>query len=291
MRRQTRLWILVVILAALVAVFARVESQRESEGAGIRELWNEASDTVRARTAPKNTCPVCGHRSVFGPAGRIPRPRARCNVCGTLERHRLLYLYLQRKTNFFHERLDVLHFSPAPGLVRAFKQQANLYYVTSEYDRPADLQLDLTQLDLPDESWDVILCYHVFEHIPADRKGMSEMFRVLRPGGWAVVQVPVREEPETLEDPNVTTAEERIRLYGQDDHVRYYGWKDFADRLEQAGFEVSIERFGRELSAAEIEEYRLDPDERIYVLRKPGRIEAKVKPPADELVPTTSDES
>jgi ubiquinone/menaquinone biosynthesis C-methylase UbiE len=135
------------------------------------------------------------------------------------------------------------------------------------------LQLDLTRLTLPDESWDVVICYHVFEHIPDDRAAMREMYRVLKPGGWAVVQVPVRDVPETLEDPTVQTAEERVRLFGQRDHVRYYGWRDFADRLEDAGFEVTIERFGRELSAEDVKTYALNPNERIYHLRKPASAE------------------
>lgn len=271
MQPRARLWSLVTVLVALVGLLLYLESRGLGPRSKIREIRAAMSAGAPQHAAVLNTCPVCGQRSVFGPAGRIPRPGARCNRCGTLERHRQLYLYLQRKTDLFRDEFSVLHFSPARGLARRLKTQANLHYVTSEYDKPADLQLDLTRLDLPDESWDVILCYHVFEHIPDDRAGMREMFRVLKPGGLAVVQVPVREEPDTLEDLAVITDEERVRLYGQADHVRYYGWKDFADRFEEVGFEVTIERFGHELSPEEVREYALDPNERIYLLRKPAR--------------------
>jgi SAM-dependent methyltransferase len=97
---------------------------------------------------------------------------------------------------------------------------------------------------------------------------MRELFRVVKPGGWAVLQVPLREEPDSIEDPTVETNEERDDRFGQWDHVRYYGWQDFADRLTEAGFDVHIERPGRELSDDAIHQYALSRDERIYIARK-----------------------
>lgn len=114
-----------------------------------------------------------------------------------------------------------------------------------------------------------MIAYHVLEHIPDDRRAMREMFRVLKPGGWAAVQVPIRDAPDTYEDASVDTDEERTEKFGQFDHVRHYGWQDFADRLTQAGFAVTIERFGHELSDSAIKEFALDRDEHIYLLRKP----------------------
>ncbi len=190
-----------------------------------------------------------------------------------MARHRLLYLYLSERTRLFADRLSLLHFSPEPGLSAVFKARRNLRYATSwdQPDRPADFHLDLTKLAQPDESWDVMIAYHVFEHIPRTIvPECGKCSRVLKPGGFAVLQVPVRDEPDSLEDP---TADEQTRVtkFLQFDHVRYYGWKDFADRLTEAGFDVQIERYGLDLSPDLIREYGLDHTERIYIARKPRK--------------------
>jgi SAM-dependent methyltransferase len=218
-----------------------------------------------------NTCPICLQTTFFVPAGDPPRARAGCPYCGSLERHRLLYLYLRQRTALFRDQLSVLHFSPERGLREVLENRKNLKYASSWYepDRPADFHLDLTALALPDNSWDVLIVYHILEHIPDDRKAMREMFRVLKPGGWAVVQVPVLEQEETREDPTATTPQQRLEKFGNEDHVRFYGWKDFADRLAAAGFQVTIERFGQDLSDSTVREFALDRNERIYLLRKP----------------------
>lgn len=275
MRSNTRLWFLLAALfASGVAFYAAY-----SRGPGFRARMQEArADLIELSGSPEqamNTCPICGRKSVFRAYGKTSRPRAKCPVCGALERHRLLYLYLKLKTNLFKDQLSVLHFSPERGLSAVLRSQKNLKYATSWYeaDRRADYHLDLTKLDLPDESWDVMICYHILEHIPDDRQAIREMFRVLKPGGWAVVQVPVREQPDTLEDPAIVTPEQRDEAYGQADHVRFYGWKDFAERFEAAGFEVTIERFGRELNEDAVREFALMRDERIYLVRKPNRPE------------------
>jgi len=222
----------------------------------------------------RNTCPICLQTVTFVPAGEpVRRPFAGCPYCGSLERHRMLYLFLRQKTNLFRDQLSVLHFSPEPGLGGVLAAQRNLNYATSWYetDREADFHLDLTNLALPENSWDVLIVYHILEHISDDRKAMREMFRVLKPGGWAAVQVPTREAPDTLEDPRVVDPKERAEKFGNADHVRYYGWRDFADRLTQAGFQVTIERLGHELSDSAIREFALDRDERIYLVKKPFR--------------------
>lgn len=223
--------------------------------------------------AERNTCPICLQTVTFVAAGDpTPRPRAGCPSCGSLERHRLLYLYLRQKTDLFRAPLSVLHFSPEKGLGGALAAQKHLHYATAWYepDRAADYHLDLTKLALPDNSWDVLIVYHILEHIPDDRAAMREMFRVLKPGGWAVVQSPTRDQPGTLEDPAIVSAAEREKHYGNADHVRYYGFQDFAERLTQAGFEVTIERFAQELTDSAIREFALDRNERIYRVRKPA---------------------
>jgi predicted SAM-dependent methyltransferase len=268
--RNVRILVLSCLLVA-VALVVSVSLRGKGVVGPLRALPGGAAH--QGEIAHQNTCPVCGQRSVFVPFGDPPRPLAKCSVCGSVERHRLLYLYLKQKTNLFKDQLSVLHFSPEKGLSAVFSAQKNLRYATSWYepDRTADFHLDLTRLALPDESWDVLIAYHILEHITEDRKAMREMYRVLKPGGWAVVQVPVREEPDTFEDPTVVTAKERNEKFGQSDHVRFYGWKDFADRLTEAGFEVKIERFGRELGDAAVREFSVERDERIYFLRKPAK--------------------
>jgi SAM-dependent methyltransferase len=103
------------------------------------------------------------------------------------------------------------------------------------------------RLPFRDGAFDALLCHHVLEHVPDDRAAMRELRRVLRPGGWAILQSPIRSRLEaTLEDPAVTDPRERERLFGQRDHLRQYG-RDYADRLRAAGFEVRAERFFDEL--------------------------------------------
>jgi SAM-dependent methyltransferase len=257
-----------------VVVVAGVVVLRVSASAGdtaVRLAPRLSSALGIAVPAPRNTCPVCLHTLAFIPFGNRTRALAGCPYCGSLERHRLLYLYLRQKTNLFRDELSVLHFSPERGLSAALRSQRNLKYATSWYeaDRPADFHLDLTNLAQPDNSWDVLIVYHILEHIPEDRKAMREMLRVLKPGGWAVVQVPTRVQPDTFEDPSIVTEKDRLEKYGKEDHVRFYGWKDFPDRLTQAGFMVTVEPFAHELTEGAIEEFALDRDERIYLLKKP----------------------
>jgi SAM-dependent methyltransferase len=128
-------------------------------------------------------------------------------------------------------------------------------YVTADLQNPADFQWDVTAIPQPDASFDVIYCSHVLEHVLADRKAMSEFYRVLKPGGWAVLNVPITDE-RTFEDPTVTDPAERLRLFGQKDHVRRYG-PDYVDRLREAGFHVEVFTPADLFSAAEIERLAL----------------------------------
>ena len=269
MSRKVGGLVIVLVLGVLAFMFLRM-TDRSSEGL-LRALPHSMTASLGINPPVTNTCPVCLQSSTFIASGTTPRPLALCVVCGSLERHRLLMLYLRQRTNLFRDQLSVLHFSPERGLGGELARQRNLTYATSWYepDRPADFHLDLTALALPDNSWDVFLVYHIFEHITEDRKAMREMFRALKPGGWAVVQVPTDERAESLEDPSIQTPEERRAKYGDADHVRFYGWKDFADRLSEAGFQVTIERFARDFSDQQVREFALDRNERIYLVRKP----------------------
>jgi SAM-dependent methyltransferase len=181
------------------------------------------------------------------------RPQARCPRCDSLERHRHLWLFLERHTRLVSDRsLSVLHFAPERGLGARLARRER--YVSADLEPGAMLQLDLQALDLPDASFDWILCSHVLEHVPDDRAAMRELFRVLRPGGTAIVQVPTY--AMTTDEDVTLTPDENLARFGQRDHVRIYG-ADVFDRLRGAGFEVDLRLFRDELSARERKKYGL----------------------------------
>ena len=132
----------------------------------------------------------------------------------SLERHRLLWLYLQRKTDFFKASLRVLHIAPEQAFYRKFKEQTNLQYITSDLYSPlADVKADICDLPFEDEQFDVIFCNHVLEHIPDDTQAMRELYRVLSKGGWGIFQVPQElERAETFSDDTITDPKERARI-------------------------------------------------------------------------------
>lgn len=186
-------------------------------------------------------CPVCGHSSRrFRRHGLVPREDAKCPRCGALERHRLVWLYFVRRTDLFDGRLKrVLHIAPEQCFESRLRQQFGAGYLTADLLDPRVMErMDITHICHPDESFDVICCSHVLEHVPEDRLAMSELRRVLKRGGWAVLLVPITVE-QTIEDPTVTDPAERERLFGQHDHVRRYG-PDHVDRLRSAGFDVVV---------------------------------------------------
>jgi hypothetical protein len=185
------------------------------------------------------SCPVCGKSSRrFIGWGNPVRPEARCPQCGSLERHRLVWLFLHRHTDLFDGRPKrLLHLAPERGMERRLQRIPGVEYLSADLMHPAAMvKMDITDIGYPDGYFDVIYCSHILEHIPDDRRAMRELHRVLAPSGWALVQVPVTVE-STFEDPTATTPEARLRLFGQADHVRRYG-NDFADRLRASGFEV-----------------------------------------------------
>jgi SAM-dependent methyltransferase len=219
------------------------------------------------------TCPCCGQGfRRFRRYGRVDLPAVNryCPACGTFERHRLLWLYLEQRTALFTAALRVLHFAPEPVLQKRFRAVPDLDYVSVDLDAPlAMVHSDITRLALGSGAFDVVLCSHVLEHVPDDRQAMRELYRVLRPGGWAVVMTPVDLRLETTyEDPSIVAPRERERAFGQHDHVRLYG-RDLVNRLREAGFVVRVVTFGSELDAATVARYGLNPYEDIYICTRP----------------------
>jgi SAM-dependent methyltransferase len=186
-------------------------------------------------------CPVCEHTfRRFQRFGSVSREEARCVACGALERHRLLWLFLRRNTDFFERGPQrLLHVAPERFIEARFRPVVGKGYVSTDLFSPrAMVRMDVTNIAAPDDAFDVVYCSHVLEHVPDDRRAMREFRRVLRRSGWAVFMVPVT-APRTFEDPTVVTDSDRLRVYGQTDHVRRYG-PDFADRLREEGFGVTV---------------------------------------------------
>ncbi|OKH40204.1 SAM-dependent methyltransferase [[Phormidium ambiguum] IAM M-71] len=220
-------------------------------------------------------CPCCeGNFRSFLPFGANHRPNALCPGCLSLERHRLLWLYLKNKTNLFKENLVVLHVAPEYILQRKLISLPNLNYLTADIvPGEAMLQMDITNIQYHDNYFDVILCNHVLEHIPNDDRAMKELYRVLKPGGWAILQVPVDPKlAKTIEGSPTLTLKEREKLFGHHDHVRQYGL-DYQLKLAQAGFIVKVDNYSQELGAEAIKNFGLTPDESIFLCLKPQSLD------------------
>lgn len=180
----------------------------------------------------------------------------------SLERHRQMWLYLQRETQFFSKQLKVLHVAPEQAFYKRFKKQKNLNYITTDlYSLIVDVKADILNLPFNDGEFDVIFCNHVLEHIIDDQKAMSELFRVMKKGGWGILQVPMKSGMEkTYEDFTIIDPEERKRAFGQYDHVRWYGL-DYFQRLEKAGFRTEINYYSQKFSQEQQRKYSLNPNE------------------------------
>jgi SAM-dependent methyltransferase len=194
------------------------------------------------------------------------RPDAICPRCGSHERHRLLRLWLERRGELTGR---VLHFAPEYCLTRWLRTRPELDYVTSDFPgRDADLRLDMTAIDLPDAGFDAVIASHVLEHVADDRAALAELARILRPGGRAIVMVPVdHARPDTYEDPAIATPAARERAYRQHDHLRLYG-ADVAAHLTVPGLAFTTEAYAAELGPRLRERHRLLEDDEIYLGRR-----------------------
>lgn len=221
----------------------------------------------------KVECPVCekSFRKFLSYGSDVAhRDNVLCPYDLTLERHRLMWLYLKNESNFFSSQpLSVLHIAPEQCFHKRFKRQTNLNYLTGDLVSPiADIHFDLHEIPLEENKFDVIFCNHVLEHVDDAKKCMSELYRVMKKGGWGIFQVPQDLTREiTYEDASITSPEEREKHFWQYDHVRLFG-RDYPDWLRSVGFDVvefkPIEHFSNET----IERYRLMKDEILYIAQK-----------------------
>jgi len=235
------------------------------------KLKHSALDIIHRITGVK--CPICSsHYSKFEPFGLNPRENALCLYCGSLERHRLLWLFFESIDLFKGEELKVLHFAPEKVFYDLLSNKSNIKYYPVDlcpdlynYNGPVPIgTADITSIPFDNDQFDAIICNHVLEHIPDDALAISELFRVLRKNGTGIFQVPMNDEFEsTYEDPSITEPEERLKAFGQSDHVRWYG-KDYKDRLAAAGFNVIEDDFVNGFTEKQIFKNGLPKGEVIY---------------------------
>ncbi|MEN8789567.1 MAG: class I SAM-dependent methyltransferase [Flavobacteriaceae bacterium] len=187
----------------------------------------------------------------------------------SLERHRLLWLFLKDHSDFFSRPASVLHFAPEQAFHKRFKRLQHIEYTTTDLDSPlADVKADICQLPFESDSFDVILCNHVLEHIEDDTKAMAELYRVMAPGGWGIFQVPQDlKRSKTFEDTGITDKKERAKIFGQYDHVRIYG-QDYFDKLRLTGFKVEEVDLTASMPEEEVDRYRLATGEIIPLVKK-----------------------
>ncbi|MFI3269737.1 MAG: methyltransferase domain-containing protein [Rikenellaceae bacterium] len=218
-------------------------------------------------------CPICGcERRKFIPYGyNVQRDNALCPNCLSLERHRLLWLYLTRETTLFDELPTLLHIAPEVSFIKPLRKVYSAVkgrYRTADLESPlSDMHFDVQQIPLDDNSVEVIICNHIMEHVADDRLAMRELHRIMRPSGWGIILAPVEQDrPITFEDDTITDPEERNRIFGQYDHRRIYG-NDYAERLRSAGFEVEEIDYYKKISPEQQNLYALTR-EIIYLVKK-----------------------
>jgi SAM-dependent methyltransferase len=188
----------------------------------------------------KYYCNICDHglRTFI----HVPGGDKLCPRCGSLQRNRRLYDVLTKE--YLKKDMTVLDFSPSRSLYRALKQNKNIKYISSDFSGEfiADHHFDITRINLPDQCIDLIICYHILEHIENDTRAMSELYRVLKMGGICLVQTPFK-DGDIYEDPLIRAPEERLEHFGQDDHVRIYSVNGLSGRLSFSGFQVDVKEF------------------------------------------------
>lgn len=209
-----------------------------------------------------NHCPICEKQSRFIPmisAGVRTRERAVCSNCGSLERHRLTWIFLVKKIGLknINKRKTMLHVAPESSLRNKFVTMMGKNYLTGDmYEKDVDVKMDITNIKYPDSYFDFVIANHVLEHVSDDTKAMKELYRVQKKNGWSILLVPIANQPHTYEDPKITSAKGRLEAFGQSDHVRKYGY-DYIERLKSVGYKVSIYKLRDLASKREIKKMSL----------------------------------
>ena len=210
-------------------------------------------------------CPICDYKGLFFAYGVPLQFDSCCPRCRSIGRHRQHHLLVQVNPQWIDDKV-VLHFAPEPCFVKEYEKRARRY-LRADYDpAPGEVQVDAQNMVFPDGSIDTIICHNVIEHVPSDRRALAEMFRVLKPGGVALITAPVIEAwANTYENPRISTFRDRDLHFNQWDHFRLYG-QDFRDRLREPGFELSLDV----ATEPDVSRYGLDRGETIFVARRPS---------------------
>lgn len=218
----------------------------------------------------KYYCPVCDE-NISSFLSFNNREHAKCPKCSSLERHRLIWLYFKEKTNIFTDNIKMIHIAPEYSFWEILSKQKNIDYLTADINgvnKYVKVKMDIQAIEYEDNTFDVIYCSHVLEHVPNDLQAMKELRRVLKPSGWAILQVPINySKKETLEKEEYNTPELRTKYYGQHDHVRYYG-RDYKDKLVEAGFIVEEIDYLASLDSDLINKYGLVGRDDIFLCKK-----------------------
>jgi SAM-dependent methyltransferase len=239
-----------------------------SRRAQLRRLYNHVAWPLYL--GRRFACNCCGGRfrrfQSWTNAAGVSQPM--CPRCGSLGRHRTEWFYLSQHPDLLSGPKRVLHVAPEESLERCLRRLPGVDYLSADFDAKTAMEhMDITDIQHPDSSFDVIICNHVLEHVADDRRALSELFRVLSDDGWALLQAPIDDDREaTLEDTSITGPADRERVFGQYDHVRVYG-RDYVGRLEAAGFVVSVDDVVRGVPEQQVELYQLEP-ELIHLGRK-----------------------
>ncbi len=219
----------------------------------------------------KVECPVCGkHYRKFLPYGYVhSRENALCQNCLALERHRLMWLYLKQETNFFSEPAKLLHVAPEHCFIKRFEALPNIDYITADLESPwAKVKMDVQNIPFEENTFDIVFCNHIMEHVDSDLQALSELYRVMKPNAWGIILSPINPARKvTYEDPSIVDPLEREKHFGQKDHLREYGL-DYAERLSKCGFQVEENHFSAKLPPNLARRYALQPNEKLYIVRK-----------------------
>ncbi|WP_296866666.1 class I SAM-dependent methyltransferase [uncultured Methanobrevibacter sp.] len=244
-----------------------------NENRRLRKKLNEYE-----RQYPPKECPVCGYKGIdFMPYPQIIHKEVKCPNCFSQERHRATWLYLEKNEHLLEKGNKILHFAPERPFYDLFKSKDIEYHAVDLYSTNplVEEKMDIQDIHYDDDYFDFIYCSHILEHVPDDFKAMRELRRVLKPGGIALIMVPINgvvyelpfDESKTHEDENINTPEAREKYYGQDDHVRLYG-SDFKERLLESGFNLLSDDFIKKLGFETIERYALLRNESLFECTK-----------------------